>query len=157
DSIGSPLDSATSIADTFFTWQYNLQDSTKYFWKVKAVDPYGEIAWCNETQWWFYINTQVGIHRKPEENQVIPKFEIFPNPSNGNIIISYQMPRKEKKHTLEFYDISGRLIKCLKLTSKKCSGTIIWNGKDSQGQPAPPGIYFLKLDNRTVGKVVKVK
>lgn len=36
-------------------------------------------------------------------------------------------------------------------------GYVIWNGKNSHGQPVPPGIYFLKADGKNVGKLVKVR
>lgn len=149
DSLGTILDSITPIADTFVTWQYNLPDSTKYFWKVKAVDPYGEIAWCNETDWWFYIQTEIGIHVNPEESFVISKIDVFPNPAKGFVVINFQLANP-KIQNLTIYDITGRLVRCIKIGDKEATGTIVWDCKDANRCILESGVYFIIDEKNTM-------
>jgi len=34
---------------------------------------------------------------------------------------------------------------------------VTWDGRDAEGKKVNAGIYFLKVDGRLVGKVVKVR
>jgi len=58
-----------------------------------------------------------------------------------------QVPSDRKDIVLHIYDVSGRLVKSVPLTTNHLS----------LGADLSPGIYFLKADGKTVGKVVKVR
>ncbi|MCK4321149.1 T9SS type A sorting domain-containing protein [candidate division WOR-3 bacterium] len=78
-----------------------------------------------------------------EEKKIVWKDEIsvFPNPFMSLV-------RFYGCSVVKIFDVSGKFVAETKNT---------WNGKDSQGQPVPPGIYFLNSDGKYVGKVVKVR
>ena len=68
------------------------------------------------------------------------KIQVFPNPFFNSLKIKGCLKTR-------IYDISGKFISEVEDR---------WNGRDSQGKEVPPGIYFLKLNGKSVGKVVKV-
>jgi len=47
-----------SSSNNYFTPSSNLVDNSIIFWKVKAIDDESDIRWCNETDWYFILNTQ---------------------------------------------------------------------------------------------------
>jgi hypothetical protein len=52
---------------------------------------------------------------------------------------------------LRIYDISGRIVKDLSMqlsTDNQQMQMIIWRGDDDEGQKAPPGVYWIRAENR---------
>lgn len=76
-----------------------------------------------------------------------------PNPFSGRTEMRYQLPRPGGVR-LEGFDATGRLVRTL-VDATQAAGyySIVWDGTDDRGNPAPSGIYLLRL---TAGeKVVK--
>ncbi|TES94445.1 MAG: T9SS type A sorting domain-containing protein [Candidatus Cloacimonadota bacterium] len=73
--------------------------------------------------------------------------KVYPNPFTTKISIKCSGIGEKQKVTLEIYDVSGRLIKSVPLTTNHLS----------LGADLLPGIYFLKADGKYVRKVVKVR
>ncbi|MEO0079441.1 MAG: FlgD immunoglobulin-like domain containing protein [candidate division WOR-3 bacterium] len=76
------------------------------------------------------------------------RFELAPpapNPFSSITLLSYSLPQ-ETKIELKVFDAAGRLVSVLFSGSVRPGRfRLAWRGKDSSGQPLPPGIYFLKL------------
>jgi len=69
----------------------------------------------------------------------------FPNPSQGQVSVSYSMPFESKVSVMVF-DVSGRLVRRMDLGPRKPGAyTFVWDGKDTRGKDLPAGVYFLKL------------
>ena len=66
------------IAETSYIPGYNLQDNTKYYWKVKATDGNGQVTWSNEQNWYFIIN----LGNNP------PGVFALVSPENGSSVIN---------------------------------------------------------------------
>ena len=100
-----------------------------------------------------------------EESQ-IPSFdcpiqilEAYPNPFTDRINIAYSIGHPDgivdafhrtsnaEGIELKIYDVSGRLVKSVPLTTNHLS----------LGTDLSPGIYFLKANGKNIGKVVKVR
>jgi len=69
------------------------------------------------------------------------KIQVYPNPFFNSLEIN-------SSSSVRIFDISGRFVAEIKHK---------WNGRNSAGQEVKPGIYFLKSDGKSVGKVVKVR
>jgi hypothetical protein len=88
-----------------------------------------------------------------EEHQIAnsrlptPFFEVSPNPFTSMFNVKCSEIGEKQKVKLQIYNISGRLIKSVSLTTKHLS----------LGTDLKAGIYFLKLNGKPVGKVVKVR
>jgi hypothetical protein len=73
-------------------------------------------------------------------------FQNRPNPFHTRTGISYQIPCSQSI-TLRIYDISGRLANTL-VEGEVSPGIheAHWSGSDESGRPAPPGVYFCRLE-----------
>ena len=103
-----------------------------------------------------YID-DVKIHRQdvevpltiPEPREKITTttqlFQNYPNPFNPLTIINYQLTI-DNLVTLKVYDILGREVKTL-VNERKPAGsyTVIWDGRDENGQPVSSGVYLYRL------------
>ena len=67
-------------------------------------------------------------------------FDIFPNPSLGTIM--FRLYNCAAGARFEIFNIAGQ--KVAELTTAT-GVTAIWDGRDRQGRPVPPGIYFARM------------
>ena len=68
-----------------------------------------------------------------------------PNPFAGSTAIAFTLPAAGNM-SLDIYDVSGRLVTTV--TSGEMlagSHSVLWSGTDSDGVPAPGGLYILRL------------
>ncbi|MCK4654382.1 MAG: SBBP repeat-containing protein [Candidatus Cloacimonetes bacterium] len=105
------------------------------------------------------------------ENEISPtvnSLSNYPNPFNPTTTINYQLP-EDSKVKLSIYNIKGQKVKIL-VNKILPAGehSIIWDGKDSNGNRVSSGIYFYKMclhpessgkagDYREVRKMVLLK
>ena len=87
-------------------------------------------------------------------------YKNFPNPFNANTVLRYAVPQQSHV-TLSIYNTIGQNIVTL-VDEEKPAGvhSITWNGLDSDGQLAPSGVYFYRLqadDFAAVRKLMMVK
>ncbi|RPH94993.1 MAG: T9SS C-terminal target domain-containing protein [Calditrichaeota bacterium] len=69
----------------------------------------------------------------------------YPNPFNPSTIIRYEITRPTYV-TLQVYDVLGRKVKTLLQDFQGCSGQIIWDATNDQGQGVPAGVYFYSCE-----------
>lgn len=73
----------------------------------------------------------------------------YPNPFNAGTTISYNVPNASGDAVqvkLEIYDLQGRLIRTLvNEAGQPGEHQILWNGAAEDGQMAPSGVYFYRL------------
>ncbi|MFH1278920.1 MAG: FlgD immunoglobulin-like domain containing protein [Candidatus Eisenbacteria bacterium] len=83
-----------------------------------------------------------------------------PNPFNPSTWISYEIPRSGLA-SLRIYNVSGALVRTLfdrPVTAG--SGSVVWDGRSDQGEPAASGTYLLLLSSgseRVTGRVVLIR
>jgi len=80
-----------------------------------------------------------------------------PNPSPGTARILYALPRTSRVR-LSVYDVAGSRVATLVDGIEEAGRReLVWNGRDSRGEPLGPGVYLMELltgAERTVGKLV---
>jgi hypothetical protein len=70
----------------------------------------------------------------------------LPNPSRGQISISYQLPSPGRTR-LKVFDICGRLVKTLTDADQPPGRyRAVWDGVDDLGRAAASGVYFYRLE-----------
>ena len=84
----------------------------------------------------------------------------IPNPFTSNTEISFYLP-KASNVKLNIYSLSGAHV-CTLIDDYKAQGqhTISWNGKDQDGVPLSPGVYFytLQTENQSASlRMMKLK
>ncbi len=120
-------------------------DTPSYAWGVAVSGTYAYVADLHAGLQ-IYENLLAGVE---ESKKVMcsQNIKVFPNPFTTELSVACSGIKKGQKVTLEVYDVSGRLVKSVPLTTNHLS----------LGTDLKPGIYFLKLNGKPVGKVVKVK
>ena len=86
-----------------------------------------------------------------DEGAIVTSLELtqnYPNPFNPSTTISYNVDASGMV-TLKIYDIMGRLVRTL-VDDHRSSGnlggySVVWDGKDSQGQQVSAGLYIYSL------------
>ncbi len=69
----------------------------------------------------------------------------YPNPFNPNTQIAYTL---EEPAVVEvaIYNLTGRLMRSYRQGSQSAgSYSVYWNGRTADGQPAPSGVYFYRI------------
>ncbi|OQX91388.1 MAG: hypothetical protein B6D58_08365 [candidate division Zixibacteria bacterium 4484_95] len=78
--------------------------------------------------------------------------EIYPNPFNSVTTLTYSNLKRDE---IQIFNISGQLIRTLKVDSGK-QGKIIWDATDAQGNKVSSGIYFARARIYNISKIVKL-
>ncbi len=78
----------------------------------------------------------------------------YPNPFNPSTTIRYEL-RQASKVTLKIYNLLGQEVRTL-INAQKSSGihSVVWDGKNNQGQRVTSGVYFYRLE---AGDFVKTR
>lgn len=105
------------------------------------------------------IRLVVNISDEESVNELLPKMIIYPNPFNSIAAIQFNSGSNEIV-SLKIFDIKGEEILNFNLNSFQNNGTVIWNGKNSNGSTVTSGIYFIRLEmpnNFLVKKAILLK
>ncbi len=99
-----------------------------------------------------------------EEYPKIPRndvvLKIYPNPFREKVVIDWatQQIDVNSKISVNIFDVAGRRIKSFDLRLAKAS--IIWDGKDDQGQSLQSGVYYIIFESpnfRTQDKLILMR
>lgn len=146
---GKPSPNDTTVVDTVFKNSLSKLQGRAYWFKVKAILPFGETGWSN--------TIKVSRGRGASNGQIVagiyssdvPKqyalFPSYPNPFNPQTTISYQLP-KDTNVQLIIFNVLGKLTKVL-VEGKQPAGVyhVTWNGTDNLNNPVAAGLYFYIL------------
>ncbi len=71
----------------------------------------------------------------------------YPNPFNGETIISYVIP-KDSFVSISIFNVAGKFIKCL-VNDYQLHGEkkVFWDTKDAAGNHVPSGVYYYVVSN----------
>ena len=114
------------------------------------------------TQLDFSMTTNLAVDEPPyyTSHQTIIQLYNYPNPVRTSTTISFSLPRNiaTDLHGLtriKIYNIKGQLVKKCEVRNAKCGmNSMVWDGKDENGEPVANGIYFYKLstDKKSITK-----
>lgn len=75
--------------------------------------------------------------------------QVSPNPFPGNLTISCELKR-DQQISLEVYNLKGQKVQSLFSAFHKAGDlSVNWDGKSSDGQELPAGVYLLRLQSPT--------
>jgi hypothetical protein len=93
----------------------------------------------------YECTTNVGINYSNSNNS-ISHFTILPTIQNSGILISYYTENKSNTE-MKIFDLSGRQIRQMEMTSLSGKNTYFWNAFSDNGIPVSNSCYVLKLIN----------
>lgn len=91
------------------------------------------------------------VKSKNETPESFKLFPSYPNPFNPSVTISFYLP-ETNQISIRIYNSLGENIRTLFNAEKPAgNGKIVWDGKTSEGQNCPSGVYILEVitDNKT--------
>lgn len=101
------------------------------------------------------MQVRVGLADIPVQSA--PAVEVYPNPANEHVSISYTLENAAFVN-LYIYDGQGKLVKRLVQESQRSGRQVVrWDLKDEHGSAVPNGVYFysLKIDNQvSAGRIL---
>jgi len=111
----------------------SVEAGGKYYYKLQSLDRDGQAQLHGP------IQIVIALPQSFTLNQN------YPNPFNPSTHIRFELP-KTAVVTLSIYNSLGQEVRRL-VSGQKPAGyhTIVWNGKDQQGRPAPSGIYHYRI------------
>ncbi len=110
-----------------------------FVWFATATDPQGAPASCS--------STNVPSHREP-----FATLDVRPNPFNPRTTIEIELDRAARVE-VAVLDTRGRVVRRFDAVSMSQGlNSLVWNGEDEAGAPAPSGVYFVRViaDGRTM-------
>jgi len=116
---GSPCEGAGEGGEDIGAWAVNC--------------PWGDPSWVD-----------AGSQEEPGALALHPA---RPNPLAGSTSIAFEAPSDGTRVSLRVYDPAGRLVRTI---VDEVSGarrrSVVWDGNDTAGRRAAPGIYFVRLE-----------
>ena len=85
---------------------------------------------------------------------------IYPNPTNSSIIISFSTMKKNSLSKISIYDLFGNLISNTSTHTTNMPFKYVWNGLNYEGEIVPSGTYFVSIlqgNHRDTRKLTIVK
>ena len=81
---------------------------------------------------------------------------VVPNPFRDNVRVTYFIPGRETV-TLKIFSVEGRLVGTV-AAGEAARGVHVatWDGRSLRGEPAAPGIYFMRLETAHANLVEKI-
>ncbi len=146
---------AEGLIDTFFVIFDELTDSTRYFWRIDAVDTDSLVT---SSEVWSFTVGNIAIDENPITPSEYILYQNNPNPFYNVTHISYSLPYPGNVR-LQIYNIKGQLVETL-VDENKPAGyhSVEWNVLDKSGMSS--GIYFYKLstkDKTLIKKMILIR
>jgi triacylglycerol esterase/lipase EstA (alpha/beta hydrolase family) len=112
------------------------------------------VAITPESAEWFRTEIEQGVVSVPPGAPPRAILLAAPNPSAGLTRLTFTLA-KAGPVRLGLYDLGGRTVRALMCGERGAGcGTVAWDGRDDRGAPAPPGVYFARLETGS-GVVVR--
>jgi hypothetical protein len=150
--------SLSGLTDTSYAIPGVLAGGKRFFWCVVAHDNRGGAA--NALPQSQAFNTQsIPVDVGGGGSQPALVFRVgtpTPNPTLGISRLQFSLPREERVRVV-IYDLTGRLVRVV-ASGPYAAGqhVIVWDGLTSVGRKAGAGVYFLKFESPSGGKISKL-
>jgi len=119
----------------------------------------GKIQVYSETMG-YYLLVSGDNHLASQELTTIPELfslnQNYPNPFNPSTKLDFSLPEDEFV-TIQIYNLTGQLIRTITQDFYTAGDySLQWNGITSNGQAAPSGMYFTRIQTKSFNKTIKM-
>lgn len=92
-------------------------------------------------------------HGTPNDDNVTPVYTLdannYPNPFNPETTIAFSVPAAGPT-TLKIYNLKGQIVRTLVNDTREAGNhSVVWNGKDDNGNTVSSGMYFYRVNNNS--------
>lgn len=142
----SPVESTLEGLTQTETQIGNLDPSTTYFWRVRALNAAGHSNFSSIRRFSTSSNTQA-------EDETVPALvnelkQNRPNPFGSRTTISLSLKEAGHQASVQIFDLRGRLVKTLfQGLPASQEMELHWDGCDENGRPCASGIYHYRLQS----------
>jgi len=132
-----------------------LNDRTKYFWLVEAVDEDSLITQSNKGKPKL-LSVGLSVITEGLMPTEFALHQNYPNPFNPVTTINYELP-EQSQVLINIYDILGREIRKLVNTTQDAGyKSVIWDGTDEFGRSVGTGIYLYQINTSDFSQTRKM-
>jgi len=141
---------SANITDTSYTISGKSDDT--YWYKVRGYN--AAYGWCSFSTLEDIVVNLAGVSEDANRTKPLT-LTVSPNPFRNNVEIKLQIPEKSLI-SASIYDLSGRAVRNFLISNFQFPiSRITWDGKDTNGNLLPAGVYYLRL--KTQGKELNKK
>jgi hypothetical protein len=98
----------------------------------------------------YFARISGNVEEEFTEN-LIPLFEVSPNPFSYTTTVSYLLTSNNSSHTIKVYDAAGKVVRILSPNFNNSTDAgkwyAVWDGKNNAGVRCAPGIYFIVIES----------
>ncbi len=121
-------------------------DSVVLRWTIRVKDPTNPLVACLDTFAVTLKKVLVGVNEEPGIPETYQLSQNYPNPFNPSTTIRFALPTASTV-ILRVYDILGREVQTLVQETRQAGyHTVVWDGRDRNGNPASSGAYFFRIE-----------
>jgi hypothetical protein len=113
------------------------------------------VRWPEQTAWFDRSDWLSGIDEDIPDENATSILSVRQSISGSQIDINYYLTDDNSDMSLDIYDITGKHVKNLAKGMPAGSHSVTWFA-DSEGRPAPNGIYFAVLKSGDIEKSLKI-
>ncbi|MBC8346919.1 MAG: T9SS type A sorting domain-containing protein [Candidatus Marinimicrobia bacterium] len=140
--------SSPSFTDVDVTITSEEMATGKYYYRVKAVNSYGESGLSNTVSTWgtsfFKMRDEIVDIKDPIPDAFTLESN-YPNPFNPTTMIRYRLPEASSV-SLVIYDLRGNEVTRWVMANETAGfKRKTWDATDKNGNKVPAGIYLLKM------------
>jgi hypothetical protein len=121
----------------FVTTMLNMNDDVT---ATTTDQTFNTSEFCNN------VTVVVGISEsRYEQPGSLLLLQCYPNPFREEMRIAYSVKHIAEDVTITIYDIKGSIVKRFpRVAPDALHISLVWDGRDAQGDHVPPGVYFLQ-------------
>ncbi len=141
----------------------SVMDATVNIWDCEGIYAGGDNVlwgtWRHDNNRHGYVGYEapVGIGDGEIGQLRLSLEQNVPNPFNPVTTIAYNVPADVSEIELEVYNVNGRRVRTLvEGTADPGRHTVVWNGRNDDGEPIASGIYFVRLTAESRSSTRKV-
>ena len=100
---------------------------------------------------------EVQVAVEPDGVVVAPRLRVSPNPAEGAIVLSYEVP-EDGFVSLEVFDVVGRRVRTLVSRRLRSGGyRFVWDGTNQEGERVASGAYWVRFQGPQAEETLSVR
>ena len=100
------------------------------------------------------LSSELGIVDVDEANSNVYGVKLYPNPFTTMMVIEIVQPEGDELE-IDIYDIQGRKVRAISYGMSTGQDKVRWDGNNQSGESVKPGLYYIRVNGKYSGNVLK--